>query len=65
MRLTQPVVVGHEDEHALCRFPARRRLLDERLHFTGSLHAPHCPALDDYLAELDPDSAAVVYAATT
>ena len=60
---SQPLVSGHEDEHALCRFPARRKLLDDQLHFSGVLHEPTCPALADYLAELDPESAAVVYAA--
>lgn len=58
-----PLVPGNEDDHALCRFPARRELLDRALHFSGALHAPTCPALAQYLAELDPESVAVVYAA--
>jgi Domain of unknown function (DUF4105) len=58
-----PLEAGREDEHALCRFPARRRMLDERLHFTGALHTPTCPALARYLAVLDPESVAAVYAA--
>jgi len=56
----------HENEadgHALCRFPARRRWLDERLHFAGTLHAPTCPALDRYLGALEPEAIAVVYSA--
>ena len=60
---TLPFVAGSEDDHALCRFPARRQLLDRALHFAGPLHAPTCPALADYLAQLDPESVAVVYAA--
>jgi hypothetical protein len=51
------------DAHALCRFPARRRWLDERLHFEGRLHAPSCPALARYVAALDPESVTVVYSA--
>ncbi|HEY2509712.1 MAG TPA: DUF4105 domain-containing protein, partial [Polyangiaceae bacterium] len=58
-----PVVPGHEDEHPLCRFPARRAWLDEELHFQGALHAPSCPALTRYLAALDTESVAVVFAA--
>jgi hypothetical protein len=39
-----PMLRGHEDDHALCRFPARRRWLDHELHFlTGP---PPCPRLD-------------------
>jgi Domain of unknown function (DUF4105) len=60
---SRPLEAGREDEHALCRFPARRQLLDERLHFTGVQHAPTCPALAHYLTLLDPESIAVVYAA--
>lgn len=56
-----PVVPGHEDAHALCRFPARRRWLDEQLHFEGALHAPTCKALASYEAALDLESVAVVF----
>jgi hypothetical protein len=56
-----PLHEGQEDAHALCRFPARRRWLDERLHFEGFLHRPTCPALDRYLTALDPEAIAVVY----
>jgi hypothetical protein len=59
----QPVATGREDEHALCRFPARRRLLDEQLHFGSALAAPACPALTRFRNDLDPESVSVVYAA--
>jgi hypothetical protein len=59
----QQVVSGREDEHALCRFPARRRLLDAQLHFGSALPAPACPALTRFRAGLDPDLVSVVYAA--
>lgn len=58
-----PLVPGHEDDHPLCRFPARRAWLDEELHFEARLHAPSCPALTRYLAALDTESVAVVFAA--
>lgn len=58
-----PVEPGREDEHALCRFPARRQLLDEQLHFAGALHRPTCPGLARYLAAVDLESISVVYAA--
>ncbi len=56
-----PVVPGHEDAHALCRFPARRLWLDAQLHFEGALHAPTCPGLASYEAALDLESVAVVF----
>jgi len=59
----QPVARGREDEHALCRFPARRRLLDDQLHFGSALPVPACPALARFQADLDPESVSVVYAA--
>jgi hypothetical protein len=59
----QPVVAGREDEHAQCRFPARRRLLDDQLHFGSALPAPLCPALARFQAELDPVSVSLVYVA--
>ena len=59
----EPVLAGHEDEHALCRFPARRRLLDEQLHFESALTIPVCPALGRFQTELDPESVSVVYVA--
>jgi Domain of unknown function (DUF4105) len=57
----EPLVAGHEDAHALCRFPARRLLLDEMLHFDASLEAPSCPALAGYASALDPTGVAIVY----
>jgi Domain of unknown function (DUF4105) len=59
----QPVVTGREDEHALCRFPARRRLLDDRLHFGSALPALVCPALTRFQLDLDPVSVSLVYVA--
>jgi hypothetical protein len=58
-----PIAPGQEDVHALCRFPARRLWLDERLHFEGLLHSPRCPALARYNTALDAESVAVVYSA--
>lgn len=58
-----PVPAGKEDTHALCRFPARRRFLDEQLHFEGAMHAPTCPALSRFMTALDPESVAIVYSA--
>jgi hypothetical protein len=58
-----PVHQGSEDEHALCRFPARRAWLDAALHFEGPMHAVPCPAYETFRAELDPASIAVVYSA--
>lgn len=59
----EPVAPGREDEHALCRFPARHRLLDEQLHFGSALALPVCPALTRFRNDLDPESVSVVYAA--
>lgn len=56
-----PLHESQEDAHALCRFPARRQWLDERLHFEGFLHTPTCPAMGRYLTALDPEAIAVVY----
>jgi Domain of unknown function (DUF4105) len=58
-----PVIAGHEDDHALCRFPARRRVLEERLHFEHALRMPECPALARFRSELDPEGVALVYVA--
>lgn len=59
-----PMEPGKEDEHALCRFPARRRWLDAQLHFESDLlRRPRCPALERYAAEMDAESATFVYAA--
>jgi hypothetical protein len=58
-----PVVLGHEDDHALCRFPARLLFLDDQLHFAEALHAPVCPSLARYEAAVDLSGVAVVFAA--
>lgn len=58
-----PLSPGREDEHALCRFPARRRLLDEQLGFGRAFTMPQCPALTRFQNDLDPASVSVVYAA--
>ena len=58
-----PLRAGAEDEHPLCRFAARRAWLDEALHFEGVMHAPNCPALERFRAELDAESVAIVYSA--
>jgi Domain of unknown function (DUF4105) len=58
-----PVIPGHEDEHALCRFPARREWLDRELHFLGG-KTVRCPELETELAKLDPTGVALVYASS-
>ena len=59
-----PMDPGHEDEHALCKFPARRRWLDSQLHLESQLmRKPRCPALERYVSEVDAQSATFVYAA--
>jgi len=63
LAFAQPVAGGRENEHALCRFPARRRLLDDRLHFGEALPVAACPALAGFRAELDPEAVSMVYAA--
>jgi hypothetical protein len=55
-----PVVPGHEDEHALCRLPARRTWLDDELHFITV--APRCPALRRSFAGHPLAGASLVYA---
>jgi hypothetical protein len=55
-----PMKPGHEDEHALCRFPARREWLDHELHFL--VGHPRCPALDRALASHPVRSVSFVYA---
>lgn len=51
------------DEHALCRFPARRMFLEAHLPLAGKLPSPSCPALAGYETSNDAESVAVVYAA--
>ena len=58
-----PFTPGREDNHALCRFPARRIWLESQLHFASDLlRPPTCPALDRYVEELDAESATFVFA---
>ncbi len=60
-----PITIGDEDSHAICKFPARFRWLDEQIHIGSTLLAkPRCKALDDYVATLDAESASFVYAAS-
>ncbi len=63
LAFAQPVLAGREDEHAQCRFPARRRLLDARLHLGGVLPIVTCPALARFQTELEPESVSIVYVA--
>jgi hypothetical protein len=58
-----PVVAGHEDDHALCRFPARRLLLDGKLDLEGVLPTPKCHALARYEEAVDPSGVSIVYSA--
>lgn len=51
------------DEHALCRFPARRIFLESRLPLAGRLPSPRCPALARYEADNDAEAVSIVYAA--
>jgi len=59
-----PAVPGHDDEHALCRFPARARFLEEALRFERHLsrRPRRCPALERFDAEVEAGSIALVYA---
>jgi hypothetical protein len=60
-----PFVPGKEDEHALCRFPARFQWLEAQLHFASDLlDKPRCPKLERYVAEVDAESASFVYASS-
>ena len=59
-----PFADGDEDAHAICRFPARYRWLDQQLHLQAHLlRMPKCPALDRFVEFLDAESASFVYAA--
>jgi hypothetical protein len=60
----RPVVAGHEDEHPLCRFPARRDWLESALHFRGNAPPMSCPELDRALERLAPTGVSLVYAST-
>jgi hypothetical protein len=53
---------GQEDEHALCRFPARRTWLEAQLHFLPAGKRVRCPELDRALTTLAPTGVRLVYA---
>jgi hypothetical protein len=56
-----PPIGGKEDEHAVCRFPARFLWLNEQLRFEGALQRPACDALARYGAS-SVEAVSVVYA---
>jgi hypothetical protein len=56
-----PAIAGKDDEHAVCRFPARFLWLNERLRFEGRLEPPACDALGRYGAS-SVEAVSVVYA---
>jgi Domain of unknown function (DUF4105) len=56
-----PVIFGHEDQHAICRFPARFEWLDEELALSHLLKKPTCPKLEKYLSDADADQLVYVY----
>jgi Domain of unknown function (DUF4105) len=56
-----PVIFGHEDDHAICRFPARFDWLDEELALSHLLKKPTCPKLEKYLSDADADQLVYVY----
>ncbi len=56
-----PVQFAHEDEHAICRFPARFAWLDEELSLSRLLKKPTCPKLEKYLSDADADELVYVY----
>jgi hypothetical protein len=59
-----PMDAGFENQHAICRFPARYRWLDQQLHIEREiLRKPVCRKLDDFVKDLDAESASFVYAA--
>lgn len=59
------VTPGREDDHALCRFPARARFLDAALGFIAKLPAPpkRCPERETFEAGAEPTGLSVVFAA--
>lgn len=57
-----PQVPGREDEHVLCRFPARHLLLARWLPEVAALPPARCPKLARYLAAVDATSVSLVYA---
>jgi hypothetical protein len=63
--LSLPVRAGHEDEHAACRFPARRMWLAQVLEpeARARLQSPKCVGLARFQKLLDVESIAIVYVA--
>ncbi len=58
-----PVTRGREDQHALCRFPARRRWLERRLGARVRWSDVECPAVRRHREELSARAVTLVYAA--
>lgn len=60
-----PVTPGREDEHALCRFPARAQVLEAALGFEKALTRPpaRCPSREKFEAGAVAESLSLVYAA--
>lgn len=56
-----PVIFGHEDEHAICRFPARYAWLDKELALSTLVKKPTCGKLEKYLSDADADQLVYVY----
>ena len=53
LALRQPVILGQENNHAACRFPARKQWLETRVPdlqnaLRGILKELHCPAFDEW-----------------
>ncbi len=60
-----PVEEATDDEHAACRFPARRRFLDERLDLERSEPPPPRPACDAFEAwreRIDTEQVVLIFA---
>ncbi len=65
--LHQPVVVGGEDDHAACRFPARRQWLETRIsglrnELQSVLKDLSCPAFVEWGDPRDIDSISLMFA---
>ena len=59
-----PSAEGADDTHAICRFPARYRWLDQQLQLHEKLlRTPKCAAVERFVRDLDAESASFVYAA--
>ncbi|MDT8992453.1 DUF4105 domain-containing protein [Curvibacter sp. APW13] len=65
--LQLPLVRGQEDQHAACRFPARRAWLESRLPelqraLRTELQALHCPAFEEWGGAAGPASISLMFA---